>query len=306
MTGKTGKGTVDMKLFSTQKRLAAPPSCATRSTPQPISGQHQRLTSRIRNACAQAGIQLAYEPLIHLPSGQLWGVEVRVLKPTEQGQLINLRADELISHAETSGYVLPMGYWALETALSELQPWFTQCPQGQILIHLRPGQMASPHLEATVQHLCQQYALCPSRLKLQMREPGLQVHGPKIWRQLQRKPFEQLQLVIDSFDCSGADFSWLNSGLIQGVKVTPPRQPQPHQSLYTQQMKTLMVFKNLMGIDIIGCDIHNAVELQQLRELGCDIGMGPALASAVDSHTLIHALPRTIQPHETPHETHTH
>ena len=295
-----------MKFFSAQKRFDAPANCPSASPHQPLSGPHQRLSARIQNAFTQAGIHLAYEPLIHLPSGQLWGVEVRVMQPCGQGAHIHLRADELISHADPNGYVLPMGYWALETALRELQPWIKHNAQSRILIHLRPNQIASPHLEDKVQQLCQQVNLCPTRLKLQMRLNGLQVHGHQILRQLQRKPFEQLQLVIDSFDCSGADFSWLNSGLIQGVKVTPLRQSHSHPSLYTQQMKTLMVFKNLMGINIIGCDIHNTTELTQLRELGCDIGMGPALASATDSHSLIHAQPHSIHAQEHPHETQTH
>jgi EAL domain-containing protein (putative c-di-GMP-specific phosphodiesterase class I) len=148
--------------------------------------------------------------------------------------------------------------------------------------------------------------LCPTRLKLQISETTQQVHGHQIIRQLQRKPFEQLQLVIDSFDGPGANYSWLNSGLVQGVKVSPSRQASPRQSLYTQHLKTLMVFKNLLGIDLIGCDIRNAAEMQQLRDLGCDIGMGPALANAIDSHNLVHALPRSGQTHEHFNETQTH
>ena len=273
MMDVTDRGTVVMKLFSSQQQ-----------------------TSSLRNAFVAAGIQLAYEPMIHLPSGQLWGIEVRILKTTQQGQLIVCSADELISLAQSSGYALPVGYWALETALRELQPWFQEHQQEYILIHLHRAQITSPHLLETVHNLCQQFGLHPSRLKLQISEAGLQLQGHKILRQMQRKPHIQPPVVIDTTQGSGADFSWLKSGLIHAVKVTPPRHADTR--LYTQQIKTLMVFKNLMNIEIIGCDIHTLQELQELRNLECEIGMGPSLHVAVDKATLI----RSFEQRESSHE----
>jgi len=79
------------------------------------------LESRLRQALSSGELQQHYQPQIDLATGKVSGVEALLRWHDLDGNLIP--PVEIISVAEESGLVFPIGEWVLRTACAQSKTW---------------------------------------------------------------------------------------------------------------------------------------------------------------------------------------
>jgi diguanylate cyclase (GGDEF)-like protein/PAS domain S-box-containing protein len=128
--------------------------------------------SELRQALDRQELQLYYQPLVALGTGQIVGVEALLRWHHPQRGLIG--PDDFIPLAEASGLIVPLGQWVLRTACQQAQQWHKSgYPPLRISVNLSLGQLQAPRgedLPAMIAAILQETGLAADKLELEITE----------------------------------------------------------------------------------------------------------------------------------------
>ncbi|MDB5721414.1 MAG: bifunctional diguanylate cyclase/phosphodiesterase [Alphaproteobacteria bacterium] len=148
------------------------------------------IETELRHALEQDRLTLAYQPLIDLGTGRLAGFEALARWNHETRGSIS--PTEFIPVAEESGLIVPLGRWALETAIGTLAGWDLECgrelPFG-ISVNLSPIQIARDEVAGAVAMALRRHNVSGERLTLELTE-GAIIRDP-----------ERAALVLEQLKC---------------------------------------------------------------------------------------------------------
>jgi EAL domain-containing protein (putative c-di-GMP-specific phosphodiesterase class I) len=122
------------------------------------------LKGDLERALERAEFEVLYQPIVHLGSRQVIGVEalVRWRHPTRGLVLPN----EFIAVAEETGIIIPIGRWVLEQACRQARLWDAVLP-GRTLsmsVNVSGRQVAEAGFVASVVDVVAESGLAPERL----------------------------------------------------------------------------------------------------------------------------------------------
>jgi diguanylate cyclase (GGDEF)-like protein len=137
------------------------------------------IETELRRSIEADGLTLAYQPLIDLRSGAVAGFEA--LARWDHPQRGPISPAEFIPVAEESGLIVPLGQWALETALATLARW--DADNGEPLpfavsVNLSALQLARDDLVGFVAAALARHGLPGARLTLELTESAI-VQDPR-------------------------------------------------------------------------------------------------------------------------------
>jgi diguanylate cyclase (GGDEF)-like protein/PAS domain S-box-containing protein len=178
-----------------------------------------RTEQGLRRALERDELELAFLPEIDIASGRIVQVEalLRWIHP-ERGEL---HPDAFLDQAESSGLILPVGYWVLDEALRSAKRWAVEgIADGLgISINLSARQFADPSLVTRVARALAEHAWPPDRLTIELTESTLiddaQIAGPTLaaLRGL------GVQLALDDFGTGYGSLSYLHRFPLDVVKI---------------------------------------------------------------------------------------
>ena len=101
----------------------------------------REIETDLREAVARDQLNIHYQPVIDLDSGEVGGYEALLRWYHPQRGVV--RPDEFLGVAEETGLIVPIGEWVIGQALRETATWDGDF---RIAINLSPTQVRSPHL----------------------------------------------------------------------------------------------------------------------------------------------------------------
>ncbi|HCS17887.1 MAG TPA: diguanylate cyclase, partial [Erythrobacter sp.] len=101
----------------------------------------REIETDLREAVARDQLNIHYQPVIDLDSGEIGGYEALLRWYHPQRGVV--RPDEFLGVAEETGLIVPIGEWVIGQALRETATWDGDF---RIAINLSPTQVRSPHL----------------------------------------------------------------------------------------------------------------------------------------------------------------
>ena len=167
----------------------------------------------LRLALLKSELEVHYQPLIDLVSGEVAGVEalMRWRHPTRG--LIS--PADFIPIAEATGLIIAMGEWVLRTACTQAQAW----PGIRIAVNLSPVQFRHRELVETVQDVLMETRLDPERLELEITESVLindTDAALKILKDLKRIG---VKIAMDDFGTGYSSLAYLNCFPFDKIKI---------------------------------------------------------------------------------------
>ena len=127
--------------------------------------ERAQMEQDLRDAVAQGGLELAYQPVVHTATEQIAGFEalLRWNHPTKG----TISPDKFIPVAEETGLIAGIGEWAIRTACADLAKWpeHVRCA-----VNVSPLQFSNPQLPAVVTQALAQAGVTPSLLELEITE----------------------------------------------------------------------------------------------------------------------------------------
>ncbi len=238
---------------------------------------HRLETEReLRHALDRDELELHYQPLVGLGSGEIVGLEALVRWNHPERGLLD--PSEFVSIAEDSGLIEPIGRWVQETACRQALGWHDLRPDQRpldVAINLSARQVAHRDLADSVREILARTGLDPVNLRLEVTESVLVEESASATATLEALSEIGVRLVLDDFGTGYSSLAYLNRFPFDALKIDRSFV----EGLGVEQERTAIVeavigMARALSLDAIAEGVENEAQLSELRRLGCDFAQG--------------------------------
>jgi diguanylate cyclase (GGDEF)-like protein len=233
------------------------------------------LMSELRQAIADDGLLIHYQPKVSVSLGKIVGVEalVRWIHP-EYGAI---PPDDFIPLAERTGLIGPLTRWVLERAIRQCHDWEQADLHINIAVNLSTHTLYDPRLLSTVTDLLQAYDVNPNLLTLEITESMLMNEPEQAQRVLADLRALGVSIAIDDFGTGYSSLAYLKRLPIDEVKIDRAFvfglgiDADPADAAIVQ---AVVAMARPLQCEVVAEGVETVEALTFLRELGCDLAQG--------------------------------
>ncbi|HVV90994.1 MAG TPA: EAL domain-containing protein [Solirubrobacterales bacterium] len=230
----------------------------------------------LRGAIDREEMELRYQPIVNLRTGEVTGLEALVRWRHRERGLLD--PADFVSIAEDSGLIEPIGRWVQERAARQILEWHELRPDDRpldVAVNLSARQVAHRELAAGVTEVLARTGLDPVHLRLEITETVLVEESASAIASLEALNELGVRLVLDDFGTGYSSLAYLNRYPFHALKIDRSFV----DTLGVEQEGTAIVeavigMARALSLDVIAEGIENEVQLAELRRLECDYGQG--------------------------------
>jgi diguanylate cyclase (GGDEF)-like protein len=245
----------------------------------------RQLATDLRQALAEGGLRLHYQPLFAARSGELTGYEALARWPHPTRGFVP--PADLIPMAEDSGQIEALGRWVLHTACAEAARW----PEPlSVAVNLSAAQFRRGEaIVGEVRQALQASGLAPRRLELEITESLLMQHTDEVLRTLHALHALGVRIAMDDFGTGYSSLAYLWRFPFDKLKIdrafTQGLGSDPRVDVIVGSIITLA---HSLSIRVNAEGVETAAQQKALCHHGCDELQGYLLGRPVPSERLVH------------------
>jgi diguanylate cyclase (GGDEF)-like protein/PAS domain S-box-containing protein len=168
----------------------------------------------LRSALARDQLELHYQPLVNLQSGETTSYEALLRwNHPEQGMIMPAT---FIPIAEETGYIVQLGEWVIRTALMEVARWPAHLG---VSVNLSPAQMRSTNLLPAIINALAASGVAPERLELEITESVLMHDTQANLAILHQLRDLGVRIALDDFGTGYSSLNYLRSFPFDKIKI---------------------------------------------------------------------------------------
>jgi diguanylate cyclase (GGDEF)-like protein/PAS domain S-box-containing protein len=237
----------------------------------------------LRGAIDRDEMELRYQPVVNLRSGEVTGLEALVRwRHRERGLLDPV---DFVSIAEDCGMIEPIGRWVQERACAQALEWHELRPDARpldIAVNLSARQVAHRDLPATVAEIIARTGMDPVHLRLEITESVLVEESATAIASLEALAELGVRLVLDDFGTGYSSLAYLNRFPFHALKIDRSFV----EVLGIEQDATAIVeavigMARALSLEVIAEGVETEVQLEELRRLGADFAQGHIFSAAL-------------------------
>jgi len=248
-------------------RVPAGPKHGTPCLPEPAPARRDRL-------------QLHYQPQVQLDSGRVLGVEALA---RSRGGISAPDGQE------------PIGFWALERAVSDLAAWRAQGVANlRVAVNLSLELLVAPGLAGRVAGLLRGAGLAPVNLEIELTEDRPSPDPQLVMKALQDLRSLGLSLALDDFGTGFASLSLLDQLPLDRLKIDMSYVAALDDAALGEDSERLV--RDVIGLahrrdlSVVAEGVERLGQLQVLRRLGCDAAQGYLFSPPLPPKRLLETL----------------
>jgi diguanylate cyclase (GGDEF)-like protein len=228
--------------------------------------ERRALEQDLRDALANGGLELHYQPVVSVRAEQIVGFEalLRWNHPTKG----RLSPAKFIPIAEDTGLIAQIGEWALRTATHALAGW----PESvRVAVNVSPLQFANPALPAIVTSALASAQVAAHRLELEITESVFlndDAGTDAMFAALKRVG---VRLALDDFGTGYSALGYLRKAPFDKIKIDQSfvRGACEEGSRNGAIIASIVSLAEALGMETTAEGVETLDELDMIRELGC-------------------------------------
>jgi len=267
------------------------------------------LSSELSRSVARGELEVFYQPIVDLQSGDVVGVEA--LTRWQHPVRGFVPPDEFIRLAEDSGAILALGRWVLHTAASQVVRWQEQLGRSLSLsVNLSPSELQQAAFIGEVEAILAQTRLAPEHLVLEMTETAMFQDAQTTITKLESLRRRGVRIAVDDFGTGYSSLGYLRRFPVDSLKIArdfmasdeaaDPAGARKRLAATTSDPSVavpggadpadpwafahaIVALGQTLGLSIVAEGIETQAQLERLRTLGCDLGQGYLFLKPVDA-----------------------
>jgi diguanylate cyclase (GGDEF)-like protein len=243
------------------------------------------LEAALRTAIERRELTLFYQPIVHLKSGGVYGMEA--LLRWDHPQFGRLLPEHFIPLAEETGLIVQLGAWVLGEACQQLRAWRAAYPELPLAVsvNISGRQLEGAGLGDALRHTLTTSGVEPSSVVLEITESVLMQQTDAVLERLQQLKALGVRLAIDDFGTGYSSLSYLQRFPIDILKIAKPFVEEVGAGADRSALARAIVgLGDTLKLQTIAEGIERAEQQAALVQLGCTLGQGhhfwPALSAA--------------------------
>jgi len=244
------------------------------------------LESRLRQALSSGELQQHYQPQIDLATGKVSGVEALLRWYDLNGNLIP--PGDIISVAEESGLVFPLGEWVLRTACAQAKTWQEAgLPPLRMAVNLSGHHIRQANFIDRIEEILNDTGIAFNTLEIEMAENSVMGHVNDSIMALTDLKLRGISLAIDDFGTGYSSLLYLKHFPIHRIKIAKEFvRDITHNPDYAAIAEAILLMANSLNLSVTAVGVEEPKQLDFLRERGCDEVQGKLFGSAMNAEEM--------------------
>jgi diguanylate cyclase (GGDEF)-like protein len=234
------------------------------------------LEHMLRRAIDGDELELFYQPYINLSDSRIVGFEglVRWHHPehglTLPGQFIPL--------AEDTGLIIPLGWWVLEEACSQLQDWWDRDDLGMtptLSCNISSKQLVETDFVRRLEAILDRHGFDRQLLTLELTESVMTDVGEGVVELMHQIKRLGVKLAIDDFGTGYSSLAYLREFPIDVLKIDRAFVAELGKSRREGAIvRAITMLTQSLGLVSIAEGVETTADANRLRGLGCNLAQG--------------------------------
>jgi diguanylate cyclase (GGDEF)-like protein/PAS domain S-box-containing protein len=235
-----------------------------------------KLETDLRRAVERSEFEIYYQPIISLANGKIAAFEA-LLRWRHPGRGL-LRPDSFVSVAEDTGLIVPIGWWVLWEACTQLAKWQAlsgSCEHLAVTVNLSGKQFMQADLVTRIAEILRQTRIRPGSLRLEMTESTIMEQGEDAVAKLLALRGFGVKLYIDDFGTGYSSLSYLHRLPVDALKIDRSFISEMDSGDDRSEIVgTIVTLARILHMDVAAEGIETAEQVSRLRALSCHYGQG--------------------------------
>jgi diguanylate cyclase (GGDEF)-like protein/PAS domain S-box-containing protein len=245
------------------------------------------LETDLRKSISADELRVFYQPIADLGSGQLMGFEALVRwQHPEKGLLSPI---DFVTLAEETGVIISIDRWMLRQACQQIQIWNQKYKLENdltISVNISARHIASSELRAYVAKVLKETELSPNNLKLEITEFSIVDHNEITASAFSNLQELGVQIQIDDFGIGYSSLGYLSSFPINALKIDQSFVGRIVEDRSQRDIvQAIISLTERLNVKVIAEGVETYEQLNELRQLGCQLGQGYLLSTPMDLET---------------------
>lgn len=254
------------------------------------------LESELRRALRRDELELHYQPRLNLADGCIVGLEALVRwNHPERGLLA---PSEFVPLAEQSGLIVPLGYWVISRALSDMQALRERgLAPLHMAVNLSFRQFQDSQLLATLSRLIVEHGVDARWLEFELTETAVMRRNELVRQTMDALGRLGVRFSLDDFGTGFSSFVHLNSLPITLLKVDRSFVGGMEQREENAKLVHAMInLAHNLNLEVVAEGVESEEQLALLRAFGCDQVQGFLVSRPLPVEALIEYLLQVPSP----------
>jgi diguanylate cyclase (GGDEF)-like protein len=247
-----------------------------------------RLDLELQTALNSRQFFLQYQPTISLATGKMVGVEalLRWRHPTRGV----LAPDVFIPALESTGLIVPVGRWVLETACHTAAAWDAMGHRITLAVNVSPKQLQRDSFTDDVDAALLSSGLDPTLLLLELTETTLMREADVTVSRLSRLRRSGARVAIDDFGTGFSSLAYVQQFPIDVLKIDRSFVAGLVSADKSRAIiQTFVQLGKALNLEVVAEGIESQDQRDQLVALGVDTGQGYFFWPPLDCDDVIRA-----------------
>jgi EAL domain-containing protein (putative c-di-GMP-specific phosphodiesterase class I) len=246
-----------------------------------------QIEQELQQALEQDDLRLYFQPGVDLRTGQIVGAEALVRwQHPKRGLIV---PDSFLQVAEETGLIVPLGAWVISAACSQLAEWQSRPETSQLhlSLNLSARELTHPDVVGTVLDCVRGSGIDPHFLTIEVTESTAMADGDGSFRALRDLSSEGLRVAIDDFGTGYSSLEQLRRMPVDIVKVDRSFvSGMSDDSTDHALVAAVVAMARALKLAVVAEGIETPMQVEALRELGCQTGQGFLFAKPLSADAM--------------------
>ncbi len=251
----------------------------------------RQLEADLRDALANNGLEVVYQPIVATKSERIVGVEalLRWNHPTRGF----VSPSRFIPIAEDTGIIAQIGEWILRTSCIEVAKWPGDI---RLAVNVSPIQFANPSLIGVIANTLAASGLSPDRLELEITESVFLNDDSNTDSTFQMLKGLGVRLALDDFGTGYSSLGYLKKAPFDKIKIDQSfvRGATQLGSRNGAIIRSIVSLAEALKMDTTAEGVETHDELELIRALGCSHIQGYIYSKPISADAVVTMLQNVV------------
>jgi diguanylate cyclase (GGDEF)-like protein/PAS domain S-box-containing protein len=233
-----------------------------------------KIESQLQHALEVGEFEVHYQPIVALPEGRMVGVEA--LLRWQNAELGVVSPAEFIPVAESTGIIVPIGAWVLESACRQIKEWQDAgWSDLRIAVNLSPREVDRGDAIKSISNALSRSGLAAEFLEIEVTERVLLGDVEKAASTFREIKNLGVRLCIDDFGTGYSSLSYLRNYPFDVLKIDRAFVQDANQHVSgVSLLRAIISMADSLDLEVIAEGVETEEQLDLLCELGCGFAQG--------------------------------
>lgn len=249
------------------------------------------LETALRESLKNDELNILYQPIVDLKSGQILSVEALLRWTLSDGRVIP--PSRFIPLSEELGLITEIGYWTVNRAIDQILE-IDQATTGHevsvvgLSINISHIQLSDPNFERRLGEIVDAKRFPRNRLKLEINESIAMREPLETAKRLKQLHDAGFGIFMDDFGTGHSSLACFHQFHIESVKIDRAFVGSiAHNASHQAIVEAVIQLAHSLNAAVIAEGLETFEQIRQLQTLGCDQGQGYYFASPVSQTQLL-------------------